>query len=217
MFPGASRPVWLGGDTAGLWEKPEHRGEPRPRPGRVCDPAAGVECGSCLVPRSCPLFILFSSLLLAFLHLPPPAPLSPASPHLFLLLSSPDCLPLHSNFAKHFLLLKPDLVRNTVVVFKGGEEGRKSVSSQRDTQATRGSCRPQTLLRKPVAGSGLHGTTRARPSWGHIPSASASLCRMWAQDAWAAGHLPPPAGARPNPRRAPRERVPGSGIQGPSA
>lgn len=173
-----------------------------------------VARASCLVPV--PSLFCLRSLLLAFLRLPPPAPPSPASPHLFLL-SSPDFLPLHSNFTKHFLLLKPDLVRNTVVVFKGGEEGRKSVSSQRDTQATRGSCRPQTLLRKPVAGSGLHGTTRARPSWGHVPSASARLCRTWVQDTWATGHLPLPAGARPNPRRAPGERVPGSGIQGPSA
>lgn len=158
-----------------------------------------------------------SSVLLTLKLVDFPLTVNQGDPHLSLLLSSPDFLPLHSSFAKHFLLLKLNLVWNTVVVFKGGEEGRKSVSSQRDTQATRGSCRPQTLLRKLVAGSGLHGTTRARPSWGHVPSASARLCRTWVQDTWAAGHLPLPAGARPNPRRAPGERVPGSGIQGPSA
>lgn len=132
VFPGASRPVWLGGSAAGLWEKPEHRGEPRPRPGASVTLLLvwSVARASCLVPV--PSLFCLRSLLLAFLHLPPLAPPSPASPHLFLLLSSPDFLPLHSNFAKHFLLLKLNLVRNKWLFLKAGRRA-ESLSPRRGT------------------------------------------------------------------------------------
>lgn len=88
-----------------------------------------------------------------------------------------------------------------------GEEGGKSVSRATLGPHVAPAGPRQTLLRKPEAGSGLHGAARAPQAGGTfrrpLPRAAERGPRRLG-----AGHLPLPAGAQPNPRRAPGKRAP---------